>query len=84
MASTYIGCLIVTNYSNQIVMTIDPDQDAELDNPAWLQCLLRATNNWAQLPNPTPTLKMVKIPRSAYAGLTSWVQLPALMATYIT
>lgn len=85
MASTYIGCVIATNYSNQILMTIDPDQDAELDNPVWVQMVVRtfATGS-GQVPNPVPVLKMVKVPRSAYAGLTTWFQYPALVASYIT
>lgn len=85
MASTYIGAVIATNYSNQILVTIDPDQDYELDNPAWLNFVVRNYGGGSGVvANPTPILKMVKVPRSQYAALTSWFQLPALVASFIT
>lgn len=66
-------------------MTIDPDSDAELDNPVWLQLVIRNyAGGSAVVPNPAPILKMVKVPRSAYVGLTTWFQYPALVASYIT
>ena len=47
-------------------MTIVPDEDSELDNPAWTTGILTGTNS-AQY-----SVDMVKIPRSQYDSYTSF------------
>lgn len=73
MASEFIGVLRDPT-NNALLMTIKPDDDAELDNPAWLTVAIR------YYPDRVP--QMVKIPRTAYDALTDWTQLSALVLLY--
>jgi len=78
MPRLLMGAIINTALAspNQMVALIDPDDDKELDNPAWLQ-ITSPTSGFGPL-------RMIKIPRSAYNTLTVWAQLPPLVASYTT
>ena len=69
MASAFIG-VIRSVETGRIYSVINPDDDAELDNPRWL--LLKMVGK-------TEAIEMVKVPRGEYMGALTTDQLAELV-----